>query len=289
MLLVPTGPAALAADSMWIDARDSAPELELGPEGVRGPFGFAPWDLVFGVALVPRQDPDTAYVLMPRKPPAPPWFAVRREDLPTGVDLPTFALQVSQRTAATGYRRRIAATPTLPPRDLLERVLDRAEVPGALEVPIGVGPGGWARRTLDVTGTGVVGGLLGLYVGIFGGPALAAVGATVGFASGAAIPMGFGSSWRSAPFRRRRPRVLVLAPDGCVIGLPEGPRAFAWSEVGGFSEAELPTARSARPALQLRLAEGQVAGLLDESWFGAPLALIVAVAEAYRKRNTRAA
>lgn len=272
---------------MWVDASAGATTLDFGAAGIKGPFGFAPWDLVFGVALVPTDAPHTAYVLMPRKPPAPPWFAVRADDLPDGIDLQTFGKQVRQRTAAAGYRGRVASAPKLPPAALLERVLDRGEVPGALEVPIGVGPGGWARRALDVTGTGVVGGLLGLYVGIFGGPVSAAIGASVGFASGAAIPVGFGSSWRSAPFRRKRPRVLVLAPDGCVIGLPEGPRAFAWPEVGRFSEATLPTSKSARPALQLQLADGQIAGLLDESWFGAPLPLIVSVAEAYRQRNTR--
>jgi hypothetical protein len=82
--------------------------------------------------------------------------------------------------------------------------------------------------------------------------------------------------------RPRRLRVLVLAPDGCVCGLPEGVRTFAWPEIASFDVASPPGTGGGR--LAIRGADGRLLGELDGSWFGAPLPLIRAVAEAYRTR-----
>ncbi len=262
--------------------------VTLTPEGIagqeRGQRLEARWDQVFGVALMPVEKPTTAFVLVPRRPPAAPWIAVGPGDLPEDVpDLASLAERVRARMAQSGYRDRGPTRPLLPPEQLMERVLARAEVPGALEVPVGTGPGGWWRRGLDLLAAGSAGGLLGLYGGaLSGSAALAILVAGAGAAAGASVPVAFARNWRSFRGRTRRARVLVLAPDGCVVGLPTGPEVFAWSQIGGFRVAEVGSARS----LEVTRTDGTLAGNIDEAWFGAPLPLIVAVAEAYAARHS---
>lgn len=253
----------------------------------------ATWDQVFGVALVPAEAPKRAFVLVPRKPPDPPWFEIRPQDLPTGVtDLDALATQVRSRIAQRGYRDMGPRRPLLEADALMQRVLERGDLPGALEVPVGAGPGGWWRRSLDLFAAGSAGGLAGLYAGALTGIPLVAVGAAAaGVVVGASVPVALASNWRSIRLRSRKPRVLVLAPDGCVVGLPQGPRAFNWPSVGEFRESNhQPPGRENSPprrCLQLVLADGLVAGKIDAAWFAEPLELIVAVAEAYRKRQAR--
>ena len=241
----------------------------------------ASWDQVFGVALMPPEDPERVYLLVPRPPPAPPWIEITGERLPADTpDLNTFADRVRSRVAQSGYRDRGPQRPLLPPDQLMERVIARQDVPGALEIPVGAGPGGWWRRGLDVLAAGSAGGLFGLYGGALTGSAVLAVAAAgVGVAAGAGVPVAFARNWRSVRGRSQRPRVLVLAPDGCVVGLPTGPEAFAWDQVGRFS--------AEGGAVQVTRRDGTVAGTIDAAWFGAPLALIVAVAEAYATRQKR--
>jgi hypothetical protein len=106
---------------------------------------------------------------------------------------------------------------------------------------------------------------------------------------GASVPVVLASNWRSLRKRRTRPRVLVLAPDGCVVGLPSGPRAFSWPEVARFEAGAQPMPQKplgpARPCLDVYLQGGECAGRIDGAWFAEPLELIVAVAEAYRVRH----
>lgn len=263
--------------------------LALTPEGIVANNDFrrldASWDQVFGVALMPIDAPTKAFVLVPRKPPQPPWIEVGPADLPEDVpDLETLAVRIRGRVQQSGYRDRGLQRPMLPPDQLLASVLAREDVPGALEIPVGAGPGGWWRRGVDLLASGSAGGLLGLYGGALTGSAmLAVVIAGAGAAVGAAVPMAFARNWRSLRSRSKRPRVLVLAPDGCVVGLPTGPEAFAWSDLGGFQEALDGKVRR----LEIRRRDGSIAGSIDASWFGAPLELITAVAQAYLESQRR--
>ncbi|MEO0323442.1 MAG: hypothetical protein AAF447_10830 [Myxococcota bacterium] len=251
----------------------------------------ARWDQVLGVVALPADAPRRAFLLLPRRPPAPPWVELGPRELPAGFNpdekgFERFVRVVRERSAHRDYRAGTRGA-QLSPETLMDRVLARTEVPGALEVPVGAGPGGWWRRSLDLIAGGSAGGLFGLYAGMLTGAGAVALGvaAAAGAAAGATLPV---AASKSFGFRRRsrRPRVLVLAPDGCVVGLPTGPRAYGWGQIGAFraGEHQLPGLRP-RLCLEVELASGQVAGRIDASWFGDPLELIVSVAEAYRKRQ----
>jgi hypothetical protein len=90
------------------------------------------------------------------------------------------------------------------------------------------------------------------------------LGAALGAAGGLALTRGL------------RGRVLVLAPDGAVVGFSTGIEVVAWASVGAF------VARQGQ--LGVLDAQGAVRGVIDATWFTRPLALIVAVAETYRRR-----
>jgi hypothetical protein len=82
--------------------------------------------------------------------------------------------------------------------------------------------------------------------------------------------------------------VLALAPDGLVIGLPNGVRAYPWTAIGRFLvEVRRVFVRGrARndPHLVVHGEDGRLIGALHGEWFDRPLELIIAVAEAYRSR-----
>ncbi len=272
------------------------PQIHLSAEGLSWRDGHgswaARWDQVFGVVEV---EATRALVLVPRRPPEPPWIEVRSEALPPELQrsgLHGLLREIDERALRSGYRDAGPRRPRLDPESLMRRVLAREEIPGALEVPVGVGPGGWWRRGLELVGGGSAGGLAGLYAGTLAGSGLlAAVGAGLGALAGAATPVLLGPNWRSLRARRRPPRVLVLAPDGCVVGLPSGPEAFAWSALGGFragQEESLREERTSRPCLEVARADGSVAARIDAAWFTEPLSIVVGVAEAYRRRCLRA-
>lgn len=181
-------------------------------------------------------------------------------------------------------------------------MLSHDDVPGALEVPVGHGPGAGFNRFLAAAASGTAGGATGLVAALTVMPSMAGALAGVGLALGAATPAGWNVLQRRM---RRKPRVLVLAPDGCVIGFPGGVRAYGWHEIDGFGEthAALPgRLRPLYPHLEVTLREADPAtstaegvtpikarrkGRLAAAWFGAPLPLIIRVAEAYRVRQTR--
>lgn len=282
----------------WVARSDEGgpPRLALSPEGLswRDPSGrwAATWDQVLGVTLLPADEPSRAFVLVPRRPPEPPWFEVRPEHLPAelrGGGLAALARRIDERLRQRSYRDAGPRRLRLDPETLLRLVLAREEVPGALEVPVGAGPGGWWRRALELAGGGSAGGLAGLYAGTLAGSGLiAGVGAVLGAVTGAAAPVLVGPNWRSVRDRRKRPRVLVLAPDGCVVGLPTGPAVFDWRSLRGFGAGEEMSLRdpeaAGRPCLEIVRADGSVAARIDAAWFTQPLPLIVGVAEAYRRR-----
>ena len=74
--------------------------------------------------------------------------------------------------------------------------------------------------------------------------------------------------------------MLVLAPDGCIIGFRTGVQTLRWSDVGRFEAARVQS--SLELGLVVRGPEGGVLGEIDAAWLDAPLLLVVAVAEAYR-------
>lgn len=251
----------------------------------------ARWEDVFGVAMVPDETrPQRAFVLAPRRPPDPPWFEVRADRLPPGTpDLHALAQRVRERLAQRGYRDMGPTRPLLDAATLMERVIARKDVPGMLEVPVAAGPGGWWRRSLDLFAGGSAGGLAGLYAGALTGSLLGTLGLALGGAVvGGALPVVVARNWRSVRRRSSRPRVLVLAPDGCVVGLPTGPQAFGWPEIEGFTAGTAPVPHQPtirRPCLEVVRRGGQIEGRIDAAWFAEPLPLIVAVAEAYRARQ----
>jgi len=291
--------------SHWIDedlAEVKTLTLESG--GVRVGRCRVPWDAVLGALALPAHAPKQLHVLAPRRPPAPPWFTVTADQLPPELSdegLTGLAQRIEARAQVGSYRDHAGQRPVLGPSELLARVLSHDDLPGALEVPVGHGPGAGFNRLLASAATATAGSATALVAGLALAPSLTGVLGGVGMLLGAAAPAG----WHQLQRRmRRKPRVLVLAPDGCVIGFPSGVRAFAWDEVEGFGEAEaaLPgRVRPLYPHLEVTLRAAQplgsdpaqpharsARGRLAAAWFDAPLPLIIRVAEAYRIRQSRA-
>jgi hypothetical protein len=295
--------------SDWIDEQlPDTKTLTLESAGVRVGKSLAPWGAVLGALALPADKPKQLYVLVPRRPPAPPWFAVTQDALPADLQelgLDGVAQRIELRARQGTYRDHAGLGPTLQPSELLARVLGHDDVPGALEVPVGHGPGAGFNRFLAAAAGGAAGGATALVASLTMVPSLAGILAGAGLLVGAASPAG----WHMLQRRmRNKPRVLVLAPDGCVIGFPAGVRSFSWDEIQGFGEtqAALPgRLRPLYPHLEVTLREGGVPadaaagsaapikarrrGRLAAAWFGAPLPLIIRVAEAYRVRQTRGA
>ena len=231
-----------------------------------------PWSMVFGAVTLGK----SAYILCERPPPLPPWICVTASE--ASAELQALVESVRARVQERGYRQ--TKHGPMPLRELEMKVLQGEHIPGALEVPIGPGPGRLARVAQGATMAGAGATILGLMGGVAVG-AIAALGAL-----GVTIVL---------PHVRRRGskhgrRVLVLTPHGCVIGLPTGARAFGYDELGAFELVGRGThSRKAtdldRASLKILDASGGTLGVLDGRWFGAPLPLIVAVAESYRRRH----
>ena len=290
--------------SDWIDEDlADAKTLTLESGGVRVGRTLARWDSVLGALALPADAPKQLFVLAPRRPPAPPWFTVTADQLPAELredGLHGVAQRIEARARVGSYRDHAGQRPVLAPSDLLARVLEHDDVPGALEVPVGHGPGAGFNRFLASAASATAGTATALVAGLTLAPSFTAIIAGTGLLLGAATPAG----WHLLQRRmRRKPRVLVLAPDGCIIGFPSGVRAFGWGEIEGFGETEAALPGRFRPLyphleVTLRAAEPlgenpekptarQSRGRLAAAWFDAPLPLIIRVAEAYRVRQTR--
>jgi hypothetical protein len=251
----------------------------------------ATWSDVLGVIVLGT----SAYVLVPREPPRPPWIEVRLSMLDPslkGGGVAGFAGRVRERVGQRGYRDAKPRAPAMDAATLMSRVMEKRAIRGALEVPIGRGAQDTrsdAKRLVD-SGIGAgTGGAGGGYVGMLFG-AIAAGGIGLPIEAGAwagAVLGGLGAAALGGVlgFRRLRTslrgRVMVLTPDGCVIGFPGGPRAFAWSELQSFRIDR----EDGHAFLVVCGADGEMLGRIDGLWFGAPLELIHAVAEAYRARQ----
>lgn len=232
-----------------------------------------PWSKVFGAVMLDK----SAYVLCERATPLPPWICVTGNSDQDLAELQSLVESVRARVQERGYRQ--AKAQPMPRHELEAKVLQGEHVPGALEVPIGPGPGRLSRVAQRATLAGVGAAVIGLVGGVAAG-AITALGA---LGLGVAMP-----HLRSRRTKRGR-RVLVLTPHGCVVGLPSGPRAFGYDEIGPFELVKRnPRAMSIsgqQASLKISQATGESIGILDRRWFGAPLPLIVAVAEAYRLRH----
>lgn len=232
-----------------------------------------PWSKVFGAVMLDK----SAYVLCERRPPLPPWVSVAGGSERELAELASLVSSVRARVQERGYRQ--AKQQPMPLQELETKVLRGEHVPGALEVPIGPGPQRLSRMMQRVT----IAGAGATLVGLVGGVAVGAIAALGALGVGVAVPH----------VRRRRNkrgrRVLVLTPHGCVVGLPTGARAFGYDEIGAFELVErnprAMNASSRGASLKISQAGGGTIGVLDGRWFGAPLPLIVAVAEAYRRRH----
>ncbi|NOY92943.1 MAG: hypothetical protein GXP55_17300 [Deltaproteobacteria bacterium] len=228
-------------------------------------------------------------VLTSREPPAPPWFELTPSMLEPSVEIPdleTLARTLRSRLESQSYRRGRLARVRLERDELETAVLAREELPGALSVPVGRGPRDPVSRVaepLSAMSGGTTVAVLSFSLAWPHAPpgaiiASGAVGALV--ATGVMYLVA-----RRGRRRRQRTRVLVLCPDGCVIGLPSGVRTFHWSELGPFSISVDRHGRfRRRRGLRVVDPDGELLGTLDASWFAQNLTLIVAVANAYRER-----
>ncbi|MCC7534885.1 MAG: hypothetical protein IT379_01660 [Deltaproteobacteria bacterium] len=265
---------------------------------------IAPWSQVLGVVVHDPSDSaeprPTAYVLVPRRPPSAPWLEVPAGYLPRDEreDVHAFAARVMARSRQNAYRVVAVKRPLLPRSELVRRVVAHEPIPGAVEVPVGRGPTDEGHARLDIgAALGTVGGGVG---GALAGSAwlatsLGPMGILVAATVGAAVVGGvvtYRDRWRRGALagRTTRPRVLVLAPDGCVVGFPDRVRGFSWDEVTRFVAGTYQPFVDAesRQCLEVRVADDAVAGRIDATWFDGPLELIVGIAEAYRRRATEA-
>lgn len=230
--------------------------------------------MVFGAVILDK----TAYVLCERDAPLPPWVSATATSEEELAQLTSVVESVRARAQERGYRQ--SKHQPMPRAELEAKILRGEHVPGALEVPIGPGPGRLSRVVQRVTVVGVGAAIIGIAGGVAAG-ALTALGA---LGVGVAVP-----HIRRRQNKRGR-RVLVLTPHGCVVGLPSGPSAFGYDEIAPFEMVRRNTLAmsvtdSRRASLKITRADGKTIGVLDGRWFGAPLPLIVAVAEAYRIRH----
>ncbi|HEY8430175.1 MAG TPA: hypothetical protein VIL20_17460, partial [Sandaracinaceae bacterium] len=154
---------------------------------------------------------------------------------------------------------------------VLTQVLERGPLPGAVEIPAATPS--VARRVL--VGASLGGGVFAALGTVFG-PAGVLAGGAMGALGGAAVMRTFES------IRFRAGRVLVLTPDAFVGGLDgRSVRAVPWFRVGRFSEG---VDDFGAPALEVFGPESDLIARVGARFFGKPLHVIVAVAEAYRRR-----
>ena len=229
-----------------------------------GRFSAVPWEAILTTATTD----DALLVCVPRRPPAPPWFAVG------GAAGPAIeAARARRALARRGYRREPGrARPTLSPEETLRRVLANADIPGAVEVPIGIPrPRPWSH----VLGGSVVGVLFGVQ---FLSSGLAVAGAV---ALGAATAVIGGFHWGAVRSYRRRPRVLVMTPDAFVAGLDgRTVRALPWEGIGEIRIGAIGDA----PAIEVIDPEGRPIARVEGRFFGVDPSVVVGIARAYGDR-----
>jgi hypothetical protein len=247
--------------------------VELSPTGIVLRRGGRASAVPYEDILVPIRldDPRRLLLAVAREPPKPPWFEL------SGRDVGEIQRALDERLSSLsrkGYRGPRRRRPPMPPNEILNAVLAHEPVPGAVEIPI-ARPGVLTRS---------------VSMGLLAGAIMAVVGATyaqeIGMWIGGAVGIGAGA-WeaRRGLQVKGASRVLVLTPDGFVGGLDgRSVRAVAWERVGRFLEG---VDALGRPALEVRSSSDEVMARVAATWFGKPLDVIVAVAEAYRQRALR--
>jgi hypothetical protein len=219
----------------------------------------------------------------------------RAQKAGTTLDELAAAVELRLQNADT-YRRSGPTRRMVSPGELLERLRAGDPVPGTVEVPAGPGPWGqglvaWVQRGTAYAVGGGSGAFfasnMGLLIGAYAGPVAAMVGAAVGAAAGFAGGSRLVYWVNSRSAAARRARVLVLAPDGCIAGLPTGVTAFDWSELAPLTLEKRHIRYNGGdhhdPHLVYRSAGGEDLGAIHQGWFAEPLELIVQVSEAYRR------
>lgn len=250
------------------------------------------WDQVFGAERVTTGASERLFVMVPRQPPSPPWIEITLGHLPASLragGLAGLERMVEERISRRGFRegpRREA----MDLDTLTARVMARDDVPGAVEVPVKIS-GGSAVPPLWLVGVAPVGAVASLAalvayllwpVVLAGGlramGALAITSAVVALVTFAVAML---ARQRAIARQRHRlpARVLVMCPDGFVIGTKRGVRSFRWSDVGGLVER--------LGVLAVLAPNGATIAEVEAKWFAEPLWLITKVATAYRERVAR--
>ncbi len=262
----------------------------LGSEGLafrgKGTGLWVRWPQILGVVQIGA----VGFILVPRQPPNPPWIEVKPKDLPTeAATLPALIALINARKVSGGYRATTERRVPLGLAELERRVLAREGVPGAVEIPPRVLLDSqnklpyWAKIMPGFGGLvgGAVVGIGALALGMAAHlPDLAAVLFYGGGLGGGITGVTVGKKLQHNQLARPEniPRILVMAPDGCVIGFETGRRALAWSDIDRFVVEQF----GDHSYLSVYDHE-QNLGRIQEGWFGKPLQLIVGVANAYRK------
>lgn len=255
-------------DSRELDGRPYA--VRVYPEGVRLLKGRKASALRWEDILVPIRvdDPRRLLLAAARRPPRPPWFELAGRDVAEIEQVVRTRLEAIEHR---GYRERRRRRDPMPPDEVLTQVLARRELPGAVEIPAAT-PSVLKSTLIGATVGAASLGLYGLAFGIGGLLAAGGIGALGGGGLLGGVEL----------FRKRTAgRVLVLTPDAFVGGLDgESVRAVPWPQVGRFTEG---VDDNGADALEVWSVEERLVARTAARWFGAPLDVIVAVAEAYRE------
>ena len=270
----------------------SGDRVSVRTEGVlyvrEGLASFAPWETIYGVTELHGR----LHILAPRPLPAAPWFTVHAPMVRGGVAaLPDLAERIRRgRPGGGGYRDAVRHhRARLSLDDLIERVRERDTLAGGLTVPVtniddSTQRAGvwtlqfailWVGLTMGVVlffGSSATHRADTMLLGLFGAALLVMAGL------GGAALAGVVVRWARRSLEPVR-RVLVLAPDGCVVGLPTGVRALPWSDVTRFVVAN----GLRGPVLMIEGTGGTRIGAVHSRFLGGPIELIAAVANTYRQ------
>ncbi|MFK7985507.1 MAG: hypothetical protein AB8I08_05710 [Sandaracinaceae bacterium] len=261
-----------------------------------GRASFARWADLLGVV----EHQGKLHVLVPRRSPAPPWLVIDRT-MVGGGDVPALRAVADRLRegggGGGGYRDAITSRRQgLSKSALRETISAHQPVSGAMEVPSTVVLGR-SYPGLGLAQAAIVVGSAGLgYVAAVGAIVALAIehpGARgsfievplqflwlAGLLGGAMAARALGRWWRAKKDATLpRQRVLVLAPDGCVVGFTEGVQTLSWAEVGRFGLE--PIEPNYDDGLTVFGPEGERLGSIATGFLDAPAGLVVAVANAY--------
>lgn len=243
------------------------------------------WSQILGVVKIGA----VAFILVPRQPPKAPWIEVKPKELPKeAANVDALISLIESRKTSGSYRATSARRVPMSLQELERRVLAREGVPGAVEIPprvlldsqnklpywakVAPGFGGFVGAGISAVGAAVVGSLINM-------PDLGALLFYGGGLGGGITGVTLGKKLQHNQLTRPEniPRILVMAPDGCIIGFETGRRALAWRDISRIVVEQF----GAHSYLAVYDHETNL-GRIQEGWFGKPLQLIVGVANAYR-------